>query len=321
MPNDLTRRQLLAGAMGAAGLVISSSVVGKSILPILQREDLIPGVGPRIDLARHAWNDSEDHLSFAAIGDNGSGGRQAFAVATQMAQAYRQQPFGLVSMLGDICYYGSIDERFVDVFVEPLGPLVDAGVGFELAVGNHDGALFLAEPRLHEIEARLDLLGTPGRYYTTTHGPVDFFYLDTSTSALFGPTADEQLTWLEEALAASTAPWRIVCTHHPPFSSGRHGVTPGLAGAVVPLFEKFDVDLVLSGHDHHYERVHPRNGVTYVVSGGGCKRSPVFGAPFTAFADSVLQFLIVEVTVNRLVGKCVVPDGTVIDRFELQRRR
>jgi hypothetical protein len=288
---------------------------------LLAREDLVPGVPPRIDLEPRGWTTSADELSFAALGDNGSGGRQAIAVATQMARTYRESPFGLVSLLGDICYYGSIEDRFIDVFVEPLGPLLGAGVQFELAVGNHDDALFLAEPQLEEIEARLELLGTPGRFYMKTRGPADFFYIDTSVSALFGAIADEQLAWIEEALAASSSRWRIVCTHHPPFSSGRHGPTPGVVKRLVPLFERHGVDLVLSGHDHHYERIKPRNGVTYVVSGGGCKTSPVFGAEFTAFARSILQFLHVDIVGDRLTGRCIAPSGAVIDRFELRARR
>lgn len=307
--------------MGGLGALATAGGLGGVVWPMLAREDLIPGVPPRIRLPRGAWTTTDDHLTFAVLGDNGSGGRQAMAVATQMARTYREAPFGLVSLLGDVCYYGSIEDRFVDVFVKPLGPLIDAGVAFELAIGNHDGAIFLAEPRLREIEARLELLGTPGRFYMKTHGPADFFYLDTSVSALYGPLADEQLRWIDTALAAADRRWRIVCTHHPPYSSGRHGVTPGVVERLVPIFERHRVDLVLSGHDHHYERTSPINGVTYVVSGGGCKTSPVFGAHFTVVARSVLQFLHVEMEGDRLVARSIAPNGAIIDQFDLSAQR
>lgn len=307
--------------MGGLGALATAGALVREIWPLLAREDLIPGVPPRFRLPSQAWTTTDDDLTFAALGDNGSGGRQAMAVATQLAQTYREAPFGLVSLLGDICYYGSIEDRFVDVFVKPLGPLIDAGVGFELAVGNHDGALFLAEPRLREVEARLELLGTPARFYATTHGPADFFYLDTSVSALYGPLFDEQLQWLDAALAAADRRWRIVCTHHPPYSSGRHGATPGVVERVVPVLERHRVDLVLSGHDHHYERTRPINGVTYVVSGGGCKTSPVFGADFTAAAASVLQFLHVDIEGDRLNARSIVSSGAAIDQFQLAAQR
>ena len=64
----------------------------------------------------------------------------------------------------------------------------------------------------------------------------------------------------------------------------------------VPILEAHDVDLVLAGHDHHYERFTPQNGVTYVVSGGGGKGTrDVSGGPLTAFAEAVIHCVVVEV--------------------------
>lgn len=109
-----------------------------------------------------AWSVTDDALTFAAVGDNGSGGRKAVEVAEAMALSYETEPYGCVSLLGDICYYGAISRRFEDVFLRPLAPLVKAGVQFELAVGNHDGPLFLEEG-VPDVEATLRELGTPTR--------------------------------------------------------------------------------------------------------------------------------------------------------------
>nr|MDQ3643478.1 metallophosphoesterase [Actinomycetota bacterium] len=266
------------------------------------------------------WPTSPDTLRFAAIGDNGSGGRQAMAVASRMADTYGRTPFGLVALLGDISYYGNLEDRFEDVFARPMRPLVDAGVGFELAIGNHDAALGHSEEGLAQIEAELRLLGTPALYYKTTHGPVDFFYLDSSTPGLFGADASAQREWLDDALASSTNQWKVVALHHPPYSSGRHGSTPGAKELLEPIVARRHVDLVLAGHDHNYERTHPISGVTYVVSGGGCKTTPVGRSSFTASAQSILQFMLVDVRDDRLVANCIRADGKVTDRFELRAR-
>ena len=183
----LSRRQLFAAAGGAAGAAATGLLLGRHVWPLLTREDLVPGAAPDVTLRREAWSESGHRLSFVAVGDNGSGGRQAMAVAAEMARTYQRAPFGLVALLGDICYYGNFEDRFEDVFIRPMRPLLDAGVGFELAIGNHDAELFHSDEGLAEIEAELRLLGTPATYYTTTHGPADFFYLDSSVPGLFGP--------------------------------------------------------------------------------------------------------------------------------------
>ncbi|HVM03250.1 MAG TPA: metallophosphoesterase [Acidimicrobiales bacterium] len=320
MADPVTRRQLLAAAAGAAGSIAAATLLGEHVWPLLAREDLIPGAAPDVVLSPNAWTEGDDRLSFVAVGDTGSGGRQAMAVASAMAETYRRAPFGLVSLLGDICYYGNFEDRFEHVFARPMRPLIDAGVGFELAIGNHDDQLRHTDESLAEIEAELRLLGTPGLYYATSHGPVDFFYLDSSVPAVFGEGAPEQWEWLDAAMASSANRWKVVALHHPPYSSGRHGSTPGARRVLEPMLRRHAVDLVLAGHDHHYERTVPIAGTTYVVSGGGCKTTSTGRSPFTVTAESTLHFLHVEVEGDRLRGRAVRADGSVADRFELRAR-
>ena len=317
---SLSRRQFLATGLGAAGAVATGAGLGGYVWPLLAREDLIPGKGPDLTLDPEAWVNRTDRLTFAAIGDNGSGGRQAMAVAERMARTYRGAPFGNVFLLGDISYYGNFADRYDDVFVKPMQPLLDAGVTFDLAIGNHDEAVRHSEEGFEEIEAEIRLLDTPGRYYTRTYGPADVFFLDSSVPGLFGPEATEQLEWLDDTLASATSQWRIVAMHHPPFSSGRHGSTRGADERLVPILERHHVDLVLAGHDHNYERTVPINGVTYVVSGGGCKTTKVGSSDFTAVAKRILEFLHVDIVDDRLIAACIQPEGQVADRFELRAR-
>ena len=316
----LTRRQLLAAGLGAAGSAAAGTVLGDQLWPLLAREDLAPGRRPELVLPARAWERSPDRLVFAAVGDTGSGGRKAMAVAARMARGYAQSPYGLVTHLGDLCYYGRIEDRFDDVFVRPMRPLLDAGVRFEVAIGNHDGHVHWSDERLEAIDTELALLGTPARYFSSTHGPVDFFFLDSSTPGLFGPGASDQREWLDDALQRSTSQGRVVCLHHPVHSSGVHGPTPGARELLEPILVRHAVDLVLTGHDHHYERTVLVDGVTYVVSGGGCKTTPVVPGRSTAAARSTLQYLHVDVRGDRLVAAAVRPDGRLVDRFELRAR-
>src|SRR5262245_12989199 len=102
----MNRRQCVAAGLGAAAVAGSGVGLTAHVWPLLTREDLVPGAAPEVELIPEAWEETADHVRLAVLGDNGSGGRQAMAVAARMAQTYRQAPFGLVAMLGDICYYG-----------------------------------------------------------------------------------------------------------------------------------------------------------------------------------------------------------------------
>ena len=103
-------------------------------------------------------------------------------------------------------------------------------------------------------------------------------------------------------------------------SSGRHGSSPGTRQVLDPIVHRHHVDLVLAGHDHHYERTHPTDGTTYVVSGGGCKTTAVGRSGFTAVAESTLQFLHVDMRGDHLTARSIRPDGSLADRFELRAR-
>ena len=194
--------------------------------PLLAREDLVPGRAPTLHLSTRGLAVTTDdphlrrHRRQRQRRAPGHGGRRT------LAETYRIDPFGLVVTLGDICYYGHINDRFDDVFVKPMAPLIDAGVRFELAVGNHDGRLYYRDETLAEVEDTLELLGTPARYYATTNGPVDLFYLDSSPPGPFGLESSVQLEWLDDALASSTNQWKsCACTTRR--SPRGHGATPG----------------------------------------------------------------------------------------------
>jgi 3',5'-cyclic AMP phosphodiesterase CpdA len=314
----MTLRHWVHLSIGFATLAVGALVISLVIYPTARwGMDLVPGNPPEIVLRPEAWSMTEDSATFAVLGDNGTGGRNAMDIALQMARTYEELPYGLVVLLGDISYYGSIADRYEEVFLEPLGPLLDAGVTFELAVGNHELEYEPSSEANQEIVQRIDQVGAEGAFYSFVEGPVEFFIIDSSTPQVTGAAGPEQMAWLRQALAASTTPWKVAALHHPPYSSGGRGSSLEVREVLEPLFIESGVDLVLTGHDHHYERTIPIGGVTYVVSGAGSKLREAGRSDFTAVAHNQLQFIIAAATTDAILLRAIDVDGAVIDEFTL----
>ncbi|HEX2491082.1 MAG TPA: metallophosphoesterase, partial [Blastocatellia bacterium] len=158
-------------------------------------------------------------------------------------------------------------------------------------------------------------------YYSFTKGDglVEFFAIDSTYFTL------RQQRWLEEALQASQAKWKIAFFHHPIYSSAdRHGSKLELRTDLEPILVRHGVDAVFSGHDHVYERVKPQQGVQYFVAGAGSK--PRRGdlerdSPILAYGnDETSSFVSVEVTPERFSFKTIDMGGQVIDTGALAPR-
>jgi hypothetical protein len=109
-----------------------------------------------------------------------------------------------------------------------------------------------------------------------------------------------------------------VYLHKPPFSSGRHGPNKKLRRLFVPIFEQHGVQLVLAGHDHHYERTRPIGGVTYVITGGGGKSTrSVDPGELTAHAQEVYHFVHGEVRGVALHLRAIDATGRVFDAVRI----
>jgi hypothetical protein len=249
-------------------------------------------------------------VSFVALGDSGSGGSDQKAVYEQMLTV----PIDLFLHLGDIAYEsgtrGELESRFFDIYAGLL-----ASVPVFPVSGNHEYETEEAAPFREAFV--LPENGGPGgieRWYAYDWGDVHFVALDTEQ---VNPV---QAGWLAADLSANQRPVVIVTMHRPPFSSGDHGDDSNVQRHFVPLFAKHKVALVLSGHEHHYERFKPLAGVTYVVSGGGGRGTrPVGRSSFTAFSESVSHFLYVTVRDNVLTGHAIDGTGQEFDSFRITR--
>jgi 3',5'-cyclic AMP phosphodiesterase CpdA len=155
-------------------------------------------------------------------------------------------------------------------------------------------------------------LGMQGRWWSVERHGVLVIGLDSNH-----PDDPDQLAWLERTLRASSAPWRIVALHHPPYSAGYQGSSEAARDAFVPLFERYGVQLVLSGHDHDYQRSVAVNGVTYIVSGAASGTRRTGEADFTAVSFSWHSFVEIGVYPDRLLGRAVNQDPRIADDFEL----
>ena len=109
----------------------------------------------------------------------------------------------------------------------------------------------------------------------------------------------KQLAWLEKELAASGSEWKIVFFHHPLYSSGRnHGPALSTREVLEPIFVRHGVSVVLTGHEHFYERIKPQKGILHFISGGGGKLRPgdILKNPQTDKGfDTDLHFLMMEI--------------------------
>jgi 3',5'-cyclic AMP phosphodiesterase CpdA len=245
---------------------------------------------------------SPGSVKFAVIGDNGTGDKPEYELAQQMTAFHAKFGFDTVIMLGDNMYGSQKPQDFVDKFERPYKALLDAGVRFFAALGNHDD----------QTNRSYKLFNMGGeRYYTYVKGNVRFFVLD---SDLLDP---KQLAWIEAALKDSRDEWKICYFHHPLYSDGRtHGSSVDLRVVLEPLFIKYRVNVVFSGHDHVYERIKPQKGIYYFVSGAGgqlrkgdVKRSELTAAAF----DQDQSFMLVEIDGRDLQFRAISRTGQTVD--------
>jgi hypothetical protein len=253
-----------------------------------------------------------DACRFAVIGDSGTGGEPQYRIGEALAEAHARFPFDLVLMLGDNIYGADRAADMERKFTRPYKALLDAGVVFRATLGNHDDPSQRFFAPFH-MEGR--------RYYTyrCAGDSVRFFVLD---STYMTP---EQVTWLEDALRTTRERWKICYFHHPIYSTGgTHGSDVGLRQTLEPLFVAHDVDVVLSGHDHFYERLRPQHGVQYFVSGsaGKLNRDDIGRNPrlFAKGFDQGYHFMLVEIAGDALFFQAVSDTGATVDAGTIRRR-
>ena len=257
-------------------------------------------------------------IKFAVIGDSGRGSKEQHEVAAQMV-AYRQRfDFEFVLMAGDNIYEGpATEEDYRLKFEEPYKLLLDAGVKFYAALGNHDDT--------NQIYFKPFNMG--GKRYYTFVPPVDpltrwdtrvrFFAIDSTY------LDRAQLQWLEKETTESRAEWKIAFLHHPLYTSGRYSLSSrGIRLALESTFVSSGVDVVFTGHEHIYQRAQLQSGILYFITGGAgslrlgdASQSPLIARSY----DRDYHFMLAEITDEGFFFQAINRLGETVDAGSLRR--
>jgi 3',5'-cyclic AMP phosphodiesterase CpdA len=248
-------------------------------------------------------------LRLAVMGDVGRGDQLQYETAAELVRWHERFDFDMVLLLGDNIYGTGTTEDYRTKFELPYRPLLDRGVKFYAAPGNHDP----------ENITSFEPFGMNGhRYYTfdRSAGPpwarqrILFMAIDTVRMD------NSQLAWLEAQLRTD-ADWTIAFLHYPLYSSGRYWYRARRTRAALePLFIQGGVDVAFSGHEHLYERTLPQHGIQYFTSGGGgtVRVGDLTPTGVTANGfDQDTHFMLVEIAGDKMGFQVIDRTGATVD--------
>jgi len=304
----MSRRWMLGIALAGATIAILATGLAKAQAPAPA-----PAAGPALTLPL-----KDGSLRFMVMGDTGTGDNGQYETAREMAALRQQFPFEFVVMVGDNIYGSDSAADYQKKFETPYKPLLDAGVKFYASLGNHDNpnqasyALFnMGGQRYYTFRA------SPGGVSKLTHGGVRFFAIDSNY------LKKDQLDWLDKELGSSGSDWKICFFHHPLYSSGKtHGSALETRATLEPIFIKDGVSVVLTGHDHIYERIKLEQGIQHFVigSGGSLRRGDLARTDLTEKGyDQDYVFMLAEIAGDEMYFSAVNRRGQVIDSGVVRR--
>ena len=249
-------------------------------------------------------------VKFAVIGDTGTGSREQVTIGNELSSWRTRYPFEFVVMMGDNLYGGERPKDFDKKFTKPYKSILDAGVKFYAALGNHDDAALQRNYKPFNMNGE--------RFYSfKPQARVRFFALDSNY------VDKAQLEWLDKQLAASGSEWKIMFFHHPLYSSGEtHGSAELQRGLLEPVFLKYGVNVVLTGHEHFYERIKPQKGIAYFIVGSSAKlrKGDLSKSDLTAYGnDTDYAFILMEIVGDELFFQTINQKGATLDTGSIKR--
>jgi len=209
---------------------------------------------------------------------------------------------GAILTTGDNLY--SDDTEFL---LHPFSWAIESEIPFWITWGNHDVE---SEDRIDAMEEAFD---DPPRWTSHRWGNVDVVILDSTQIG-----SEEQLQFLTDTLAAGDRA-TIVVFHHPVYSCGFHDDSETVQNTLLPRFDD-DVFLVLSGHEHNYQRFQDGD-VTYVVTGGGGAGLTDLDTcsvdqPERSSGESIHHFLVLEQS-DAVVVSVIDVNGNTLDTWRM----
>lgn len=211
----------------------------------------------------------EGSYEFVILGDCGTGYPEQLDVKDAVVAA-RGHHYDGVILLGDNAYQSGFDSEYQNnFFAGKYNEIIENTVIWPCP-GNHD---YNNNLPLSPSPAYFDIFDLPTqaesggvssnteKYYSYNFGNVHFVALDSYGEPRSASAAMAQ--WLQNDLSANSLPWVVAYWHHPPYTKGSHdsdndnfldGELVEMREEIIPILESFDVDLVLNGHSHSYER-------------------------------------------------------------------
>ena len=183
-------------------------------------------------------------------------------------------------LMGDNAYSNGTDAEYQNNFFNVYQGSLTKNHVLWPSPGNHDYANSSARQADHNIPYySIFTLPSSGQgggvssnteaYYSYNYGNIHFVALDSygweAGNTRLYDTLGPQAVWLKQDLAANTQQWTVIYFHHPPYTKGSHNSDSeteliNMRQRMVPIFERYKVDLVLAGHSHAYERSYLING-------------------------------------------------------------
>ena len=259
-------------------------------------------------------------VRFAAIGDYGLAGDNELAVAN-LVKSWNPD---FIVTLGDNNYPlgadSTIDQNIGQYYHEYIYPYKgNYGTGsnvnkFFPALGNHDWYSDSGKPYFNYFTL-------PGneRYYDLIRGNVHLYILDSEPIEPDGVSdTSVQALWLKKSLNSSWEKWNIVIVHHAPYSSGPHGPTLYTQWP----YKMWGADLVLSGHDHLFERLRI-DSLSYIICGASGHSLYSFLEPLDG---SIFRYnvnygaLLIEADDEQLIVKFYNINNELIDSASIENR-
>jgi hypothetical protein len=262
--------------------------------------------------------DATTMVTAVVIGDTRDGYTD-WGTLLQMAQT--QATPDVIFFTGDAVTIGQLQDEW-DQFFDAAEPVLRT-IPMLCAHGNHD---------TNSVEF-FSMNAQPGRedQFGMDYGPIHLTVLN-DTPIDPADITGEAKDFLDSDLTANmSAPWKIVMHHQPQWSaSTRHGSDTTLRDTWGPVIDAHTVDLVLSGHDHDYERTKPMRGgapqatplagTTFMVAGSAGAELYPNGTDFwTAYSEQTENYAIVRARVGHLEMQAFRMDGSMMDTLTIDK--
>ena len=249
-----------------------------------------------------------ESFRFAAFGDT----RTGHSIHRAVVEAVARERIDFVMNSGDLVDRGGVRAQW-DKFFRIEQPLLQKAPIIP-AIGNHDWS----GRQYFRRYFMLSRWTGDRRYYVQDWGDLRILTVDSGIECREGC---EQYRYAEKALAegAKLNKLMVIQLHFPPYSAGKHGSNKAVQKPIADLARRYGVELVVTGHDHNYERTKVIDGTTYVVTGSaGAPIRPVTQRKFTAHTRTEPHYVLFDVADGQITLRAINLEGEVFDSAVLR---